>query len=82
MIEQAKAFAERIEREAGTDPTEQVRFAYQVAYGRPVAEKELQIAVRYLQLHDSPEDKAYNKLTRIERYAQALLASNEFMYLD
>lgn len=82
MIEQSKAFADRIQKEAGPDSSDQVRRAYLVAYGRPADENELQIGVRYLQAQDSDDDKLFNKLSRIQRYAQALLASNEFMYLD
>jgi hypothetical protein len=82
MIEQSKAFADRIQKEAGPDSSDQVHRAYLVAYGRPADENELQIGVRYLQAQDNDDDKLINKLSRIQRYAQALLASNEFMYLD
>ena len=39
------------------------------------------VGVRYLQTPDGP-DAGQNKLTRWERYCQAVLASNEFMYVD
>ncbi len=82
MVEQSKAFAARIQKESAPALGDQIRYAYMLAFGRPVSDRELQIGLQYLQYHETEEVKAQNKLTRWERYAQALLASNEFMYLD
>jgi hypothetical protein len=38
--------------------------------------------VEYLQGVDSQDEQERIQLDRLQRYAQALLASNEFMYLD
>ena len=46
-------------------------------YGRPVTERELALGLAYL---SGPDGGA--KLTRWERYAQALLSANEFLYVD
>jgi hypothetical protein len=59
-----------------------VRRAYLLAFGRPATDDEVQIGLRFLGGADAPEDAGKNQLTRWERYAQALLASNEFLYLD
>ena len=82
MIEQAKAFASRIQMQGGPNPEDQIQFAYMTAFGRPPSDRELNIALRYLQAQDTEEVQSKNKLNRWERYAQVLLASNEFMYLD
>lgn len=82
MLEQSKAFAARIQREGGESLENQIRRAYLVAFGREVLDLELQLGVRYMQVEDSDDTLSNNKLSRWERYAQALLASNEFMYLD
>ncbi|MFN9987925.1 MAG: DUF1553 domain-containing protein [Pirellula sp.] len=82
MIEQSKAFAARIQTEAGPNPEDQIRMGYMLAFGRPVSDRELQLGLRYLQTEESEEERNKNQLTRWERYAQALLGSNEFMYLD
>ena len=82
MVEQSKAFAARIQKESAPALEDQIRYAYMLAFGRPVSDRELQIGLQYLQYQETEEAKAQNKLTRWERYAQALLASNEFMYLD
>lgn len=82
MIEQSKAFAARVQKESASDLEEQIRFAYLLAFGREAHDRELEIGMQFLQVAESEESKEKNKLSRWERYAQALLASNEFMYLD
>jgi hypothetical protein len=82
VIEQAKAFANRLQQEAGADLESKVRYAFLLAYGRPVTDAELALASRYLSVADDSIEKDKNTLNRWERYAQVLLGSNEFMYLD
>ncbi|HEX5270222.1 MAG TPA: PSD1 and planctomycete cytochrome C domain-containing protein [Gemmataceae bacterium] len=79
VIGRAKALAARVAAEGGTD-AERVRRAYLLAYARPATEPEVALALRYLGGKDDPAEK--NALTRWERYAQALLAANEFLYVD
>jgi hypothetical protein len=79
VIGQAKALAARVAAEERDDPS-RVRRAYLLAYGRPATEAELALALHYLNGKDDPAEK--NALTRWERYAQALLAANEFLYID
>ncbi|MCE9534569.1 MAG: DUF1549 and DUF1553 domain-containing protein [Planctomycetes bacterium] len=81
MLAQAKAFTARLQKEEKDDPA-RIRRAYLLAFGRPATDDEVAIGQRYLAGKDSPEEAAKNKLSRPERYAQALLASNEFMYID
>ena len=77
MVTQAKALAGRLEKEA-PDEAGRIRRAYELAFARPASEEEVALGVRYLQAPDAGQ----NKLSRWERYCQALLASNEFMYVD
>jgi hypothetical protein len=81
MVNQAKALAARLQKEAGDDAA-RVRRAYLLAFGRPAADDEVELALHYLAGKDTAEEASRNKLSRWERYAQALLASNEFMYVD
>jgi len=81
VVEQAKALAARAQAD-GKDDTERVRRAFALAYGRDARDIEVKLALRYLSTEDAPTDKPKNKLTRWERFAQALLGSNEFMYID
>ena len=77
MIEQARAFAKQVS-EKDDDVVEQVEHAYQLAFGRSPSEAELKVAESYLGTEKEKDDK----LSRWEQYCQALLASNELMYLD
>jgi hypothetical protein len=80
-VAQAKAFSARLRSEGDDDPS-RIRRAYLLAYGREASERELEIGLRFLGESDSLEEEGKNKLSRWERYAQALLAANEFQYLD
>jgi len=77
MVNQAKAFAARVAK-AGSSDEERIKEAYRLAYNRKPEPREVSLAVAYLKLPAKPDDK----LTRWEQYAQALLASNELMYVD
>ena len=78
MIQQAKSFSERLHNEAPDSDASRVQLGFQLAYGRLPSEPELNLGLAYL----GAEDTEDNQLSRWERYAQVLLASNEFMYLD
>jgi len=81
FVAQAKALAKRLRTEAPDDKA-RVRWAYLLAFGRPAADAETALALAYLARTDEPAEAARNQLTRWERYAQALLAANEFLYID
>ncbi len=81
FVEQARALAARLQAEAGND-AERVRRAYLLAFARPASAADVQLALRYLSASDPPAGKANARLTRWERFAQALLGSNEFLYVD
>src|SRR5262249_31722566 len=81
FIGQAKALAARVQKDAPDDAS-RVRLAYQLAYGRPATEAEVALATRYLGAKDDQSGGGRNQLTRWERYAQVLLAGNEFLYVD
>ena len=77
IIDQAKAFAKQVTQKH-EDLAQQVEHAYQLAFGRSPSETELKVAQSYLEAEKEKDDK----LSRWEQYCQALLASNELMYLD
>jgi hypothetical protein len=81
FVGQAKALAARLNSEEKDDAA-RVRRAYLIAYGRPATDAEIALALRYLSGKDDPAEANRNQLTRWERYAQALLAGNEFLYVD
>jgi hypothetical protein len=77
MVKQAKAFAERVRKGATTD-AERIALAYRLAYGRPPTDAEMQLGLGFLEVPAVSDDK----LTKWEQYTQALLAANEFLYVD
>ncbi len=82
MLRQAEAFADRLQQEAGESADEQIRLAFRLAFGRDVSDRELQLGQAYLSLQDTAEQQQGTRLSRLARYAQVLLGSNEFMYVD
>ncbi len=81
VVDQAKALAARAQADT-KDEGERVQRLFQLAYGRPAGDAELQLATRFLAAADPAEEPGKNKLTRWERFAQVLLGGNEFLYLD
>ena len=78
MTQQAKSFTSRLHQEAPDSDDDRVELAFQLAYGRKPSGPELKLGLAYL----AGEDTEENQMSRWERYAQVILASNEFMYLD
>jgi hypothetical protein len=79
----AKAFAQRLTREAGTDAEKQLTTAFRLAYGRPAHAEETKAARRFL----TAQTKVYaGQSDRDERIwidlCQMILASNAFLYLE
>ncbi|MBI2824465.1 MAG: DUF1553 domain-containing protein [Planctomycetia bacterium] len=70
VLHVADKLAERVAREAGSEPTNQVARAYQLAYGRLPRDDERDAASRIV------SQRGLGVLTR------ALLNSNEFLYVD
>lgn len=69
--EQAKALAQRA---SGTTPQRRIETLYRIALGRLPKPEETTLALDYIQ--NEPDNKGW------ERFAQVLLASNEFMFID
>ena len=76
MIDQAKALAIRLQREA-SDDTSRVRLAYDLLFAREPRAEELELANAFLQ--QTTNDTG---MTGWEQLAQALLATNEMLYVD
>ncbi len=74
-LRQADALAERLEQEAGENLVSRVRRAYALLYQRSPSKHEISAASRFL---------SGRKTERVawSEYAQALLGSNEMLFLD
>lgn len=77
MQQRAKSFSARLAKENPSDK-ERIERAYQLLYQRSPTEKELQIGQAYV-IQEGLEQSQRD--SRWEQYAQALLGSNEFMYV-
>ncbi len=75
VMQQAEAFAERVKKDAGTDPSLQVSRAWKLAYGSEPTDKEKANALAFVKGFPKPE-KA------LAAFCQALLSSNRFLYTD
>lgn len=83
LTQQARALAKRVERDAPADDAARIEYAYSVLFQRTPTSAERQIGLAYLA---APLPGAITtsavKLTSWERYAQVLLGTNEFAFID
>jgi hypothetical protein len=80
MVASARAFAARIEQAAATDE-DRIQFATGQAFGRPATDDEVHFGLEFLRMAEG-SDEEETDLSPWQRYAQALLSTNEFMFLD
>jgi hypothetical protein len=85
MDEQATAFAQRVLRECGSNPSANVERMFRLALGRPPAPEELQIALAYIErLRPHPPsprgDSDYRRA--LGQLAKVVLNLNEVIYVD
>jgi hypothetical protein len=79
LQQQATALARRLKAEASTDTEAGVRRAYRLLYGRQPTPGQLQLAAEFL---SSPQPGGPVSDALWIEYAQALLGSNEFLFVD
>jgi mono/diheme cytochrome c family protein len=82
VVEQAKRLAARPEIAAEADAAKRVERLYRLCYGRAPEAEELSLGLRFVQTNDQENAKTPNSLSCWERYAQVLLLSNEFAFVD
>ncbi len=78
LEQQARALAARLTNEPAGSDAERVRRAYVLLFGRPARDAEVALGVEYLAAKSETKDEP----SRWEQYAQALLGSNEFLFVD
>jgi mono/diheme cytochrome c family protein len=91
MVGAARAAAARLQS-ASTSPTAPdetaaIRRAYLLLYGRTATDREVDLGLAYLRAPEppataDPQSNTPTDLSRWERYTQALLAANEFVFVD
>jgi hypothetical protein len=76
VLEQARTFARRLIKDSNSQPRERIQNGYRLAFGRDPTEQELQLAEQFIM------KESKSTLSRWEQFAQALLISNEMLYVD
>ena len=93
IIRQAKFLADRIGLEAGEDVESQIGEYYKVVFQRNATKEEIQIGVEFISnaeaftassvvVKSTEDSEAKEPLSGWELYAQALLLSNELIFVD
>lgn len=70
ILRQSRYFAERLQKEAGTDLAKQVLLAYALAFSREPTTEEQQLAAEFIQAND------------LFAFCRSLFNANEFVYVD
>src|SRR5262249_28672682 len=78
MVRNAKALTKRLSDPPGLDDAGKIRLAFPILFARPATDREVKMGTTFL-AHTTTEKTG---LTRWEQYAQILLSTNEFMYID
>ena len=98
LIEMSDYFSKRVQREAGTNLSEQVRLAWQLAYSQTPGDDEIRQSVEYVEsqtahFEKNPAPAVTDPATKkpqsrkpadlaLASYCQLLLGSNQFLYVD
>ena len=96
ILQQSLAFAVRLEKEAGADPENRIRLGWQLAFGKEPTTAQVAAAVTFLKqqaklingkLPPPPKGSvvpapASPEQAALASWCQALLGSNEFLYVD
>ena len=85
---EARHLAERVQKEAGSDPAAQIKLLYRIAFSREAREKEVQQALEFLKTRGAASGDAAHaegteaSLTPFAELAHVVLNSNEFVYIN
>jgi hypothetical protein len=82
MVRNARALAARLAAGPEKDDGARLRSAFVLLYGRPATEPELQLGLAFLHAPADAASAGKSSLTRWEQYAQVLLSTSEFLYVD
>lgn len=76
--QQAELMADRIEKEAGSEHTEQVKRIYQIAFARLPTSEERVLGLEFLKSAAADDDQ---KRPALVQYCHAIMGLNEFIYV-
>ncbi len=81
VLELSNEFAKRVIKQS-KDPSEQIRQAFLIAYGRPATAGELESAQHFLQNYSSEVSERGKQMERLAMLCQAILATAEFRIVN
>lgn len=81
VIQQSEAFADRL-LENADEPSERIRLAFILAYGRPPTDHENLAANSFVNRFESASEDQSKQREALSALCQSLFASAEFRYLD
>ncbi len=82
MQEQTKSLAARPDLTRIETIDQRIHAAHRTLFGRAAEPDEIALGKKFLESNDSATPKSTEPLTRWEEYLQALLVSNEFVFID
>lgn len=85
VLVQAGHFAQRVRKEAPEGLEKQIARAWEIAFGRPMAPDEAELALRFVRKQQDQQKAAgpeKAELAALTNFCQQLLSSNEFLYVD
>ncbi|MGY8730906.1 MAG: DUF1553 domain-containing protein, partial [Pirellulales bacterium] len=78
MSNRAKAFAERVQKQADAEVPQQITYAFELLYGRKADEQDIISGTEFLEAVAA----GANMQSAWEQYSLALLSANEFLFVD
>jgi mono/diheme cytochrome c family protein len=81
MIQQAKALGTRLTANSNETDAARIGRAFLIVYGRPASQREIELGTQFLG-SASLDGANSDALTPWQRYAQVLLSTNEFAFVD
>lgn len=83
MTRQARALAKRLTSNPGEPDPSRIRRAFPLLFGREATDDEVRMGKDFLAISGVPErERSNDPLSPWEQYAQVLLGSNEFAFVD
>jgi Protein of unknown function (DUF1553) len=85
VIDQVRQLMQRPEVQSPKDPEARIKALYRVVFSRPPEPEEISLGLRFLDSQASVKSEASppsNPLSPWEKYAQVLLMTNEFLFVD
>jgi hypothetical protein len=82
VLEQVKALTARPEIQSQTDTSERVQSLYRLVLARDAEPHEVQFGIDFVESQSRSQTAGDKQLSPWEMYAQVLLLTNEFMFVD